>query len=188
MKKVIAGLMMSVTVLGLATATTGALSVHAATTDPAKTENKATLTVEAGTLSLTQPADVDFGKANVGDVYTNGLENVAGTPDGTTTVSDFLGDNGEWTLNVTASGFNGALGANDASTVSVTPNTATKAITVGTEATPVTTGGAGETPVTLGYKLDVKKHTLLTAGTYTNTLTWNLSNTPGANADTPTDN
>ena len=59
MKKVIAGLLMSATVLGLATFATNAVSVHADTTsDAASTTNNANLTVTGGTLTFTQPEDV----------------------------------------------------------------------------------------------------------------------------------
>lgn len=198
MKKVIAGLMMSVTVLGLATATTGAFSVHAATTDPApapaatitatdgkaSTSNKATLTVEGGDLSFTQPKDVELGKANVGTVFASGYDSKA-VDGGTTTVSDFLGDNGTWKLNVSASGFgNAALDADGATTLALTATgtgSTGKAITLGTDEAQAVTGGAGQTNAALAYQLNIKAGTLLTKGTYINTVNWNLANTPGAN-------
>jgi hypothetical protein len=111
MKKVIAGLMMSATVLGLTTFAANAVSVHAAdtpavgskigaTTDGTiSTENKANLTVQAGDLSFTQPQNVDLGKTDVASVYASGF-NGDSVDGGSTTVSDFLGDNGTWKLNV----------------------------------------------------------------------------------------
>jgi hypothetical protein len=89
--------------------------------------------------------------------------------------------------NVSASGFgNPALDGDGVSTLSLTTSgdqiTGTKVTLNGTQAEAVT-GAAGKTTANLGYKLDIKPGTLLNKGTFVNTVTWNLANTPGANAD-----
>lgn len=198
MKKVIAGLMMSATVLGLATFATNAVSVHAAdtpavgskigaTTDGTiSTENKANLTVQAGDLSFTQPQNVDLGKTDVASVFASGFngESVDG---GSTTVSDFLGDNGTWKLNVSASGFgNPALDGDGVSTLSLTTSgdqITGKTVALDDTQAEAVTGAAGKTTANLSYKLVIKPGTLLNKGTFANTVTWNLSNTPGDNID-----
>lgn len=199
MKKVIAGLMMSATILGLATFATNAVSVHAADTTPAvgskigattegtiATENKANLTVQAGDLSFTQPQNVDLGKTDVTSVFASGFhgDSVDG---GSTTVSDFLGDNGTWKLNVSASGFgNPALDGDGVSALSLTTTSkdgTSNTMTLGKSQAEAISGGAGETTTNLSYKLDINSGVLLNKGTFANTVTWNLANTPGANID-----
>ncbi len=183
MKKVIAGLLMSATVLGLATFATNAVSVHAAddtTTDPLKATNNANLTVKAGTLSFTEPGDVAFPETDVQTVYTDGYDKTVEGTDYTTTVSDFLGDNKDWTLTATAVGFgNSVLDDDQQSNLTLNGSKLNK----GQSAT-VKTGNAGVTPIDLSYNLTIKKETLLTADSYTSKVNWSLSNVPAAAGET----
>lgn len=189
MKKLIAGLMMSVTVLGLATVTASAVNVHADTTSATQAENNANLTVTAGTLSFSKPDDVDLGSVSVDDVYNNGSQGKA-VDGGTTTVSDFLGDNGTWTLTAVAGGFGkAALDDDNAAQLLLTSTVNDKTtdaldLTAGQQT--AVTGQAGETTAKLAYTLNINKNTLLTQGKHTNTVTWNLNNVPGSNADATT--
>ena len=172
MKKVIAGLLMSATVLGLATFAAKAVNVHADTTsDAASTTNNANLTVTGGTLTFTPPEDVTFKDAAVDAVYNNGYSD---TQEKNTTVSDFLGDNKEWTLTAKSTGFSKLILDSD-KTATLTING--KDITTG-QATAVATGNAGVSDNTLKYGLNVANGTLLTAGTYTTEVDLGLSNVP----------
>ena len=184
--------MMSATVLGLATFATNAVSVHADDTSAATTatdgkmaNNDAKLTITPGTLSLTKPGDVTFDTASVEDVYNaNYSSKTSGTP---TKVSDFLGGNGTWTLNASSAGFTTktgdatALNADGASQLSINkvdvPNDGS--------AVKITSGKATDAPTDtdLSYGLTINAGTLLSATDYTNTITWNLANTPGTNVD-----
>lgn len=180
--------MMSATVLGLAITATSA-NVHAAdTTDAADTTitsadgltatttNKASFTVDAGTLSFTQPADVTFDSTSVDSVY-----NTKYTSDkqgGSTTVTDFLGDKGAWTLTATAGGFgDDKLDSDSATTLTLNQHKLVKGTAV-----QVLAGAAGETPTALDYNLTIAQGTLLNKGTFTNTISWKLNNTPSTSS------
>lgn len=182
--------MMSATVLGLATFAISS-NVHADTAKAGDTiasgtttDTNANLTVEAGTLSFTKPDDVNFKNAKVQEVYAKGYTD---SKSNSTTITDFLGDKGTWSLTASASGFNdAALSTDQASTLSV------NGIALTTDAQSVKTGSIADsktptfdTPLT--YDLTIKETTMLHAGNFTNTITWNLANTPGSNADSTTD-
>lgn len=139
---------------------------------------------EAGHLSLYNVNDaVDFGSANAATVYASGYDNTA--DDESVNVDDFLADNGQWTLNVKQGGW---VKGTDGTTAGETAlnNNATLKIgkkTVTTDGVDIATGNAANngTAIDLGaYSLSVAKNTNVNAGTYTNTLTWSLSNVAGA--------
>lgn len=194
MKKVIAGLMMSATVLGLTTFAASVVSVHAAdTTTPeavtatnGKTQsNDAKLTITPGTLSLTKPGDATFKTASVEDVYNADYsDQTTGTP---TTVSDFLGDNGTWTLNAASNGFTAATG--DAKTLNADGSSqlSINSVNVPNDGTAVeiTSGKSTDAPTDtdLAYGLTIKAKTLLNATDYTNTIIWTLTNGAGVDAE-----
>ena len=100
-------------------------------------------------------------------------------------VDDFLADNGQWTLNVKQGGW---VKGTDGTTAGETAlnNNATLKIgkkTVTTDGVDIATGNSANngTAIDLGaYSLSVAKNTNVNAGTYTNTLTWSLSNVAGA--------
>lgn len=179
-KKLIVGMMTSAVVASLAALATGAVGVHAdtTTTDPANT--KATLQVNAGTLSFTTPADQSFAATGVQTVYTDGYNKTVADATGTT-VSDFLGDNQDWTLTVAspAGWSDAAMNNNNAAKLTVAADTA-DAVTISDQPAAVTTGNAGEKKVVLNYSLNIAKTTLLGAGQATNTLNWSLSNVPSS--------
>ncbi|WP_125707527.1 hypothetical protein [Lacticaseibacillus porcinae] len=187
MKKVIAGLMMSATVLGLAITATS-VNVHADTTDTTTaagttSDTKANLTVGAGTLTYTKPSDVDFTSTDVATVYAGNYGDTQ-TKKNDTTITDFLGDNLDWHLTANESGFgDSALDSDNASTLTVNDHT----LIAGTPVT-VASGNVGTSKsptfaTDLKYGLKIKANTLLKADSYTNTITWNLNNTPDDNAD-----
>lgn len=139
---------------------------------------------EAGHLSLYNVNDaVDFGSANAATVYASGYDKTA--DDESVNVDDFLADNGQWTLNVKQGGW---VKGTDGTTAGETAlnNNATLKIgekTITTDGTDLTTGNAANNgkAIDLGkYSLSVAKNTNVNAGTYTNTLTWSLSNVAGA--------
>ena len=139
---------------------------------------------EAGHLSLYNVNDaVDFGSANAATVYASGYDKTA--DDESVNVDDFLADNGQWTLNVKQGGWvKGADGTTAGETAlnnNATLKIGEKKIT--TDGTDLTTGNAANNgkAIDLGaYSLSVAKNTNVNAGTYTNTLTWSLSNVAGA--------
>ena len=139
---------------------------------------------EASHLSLYNVNDaVDFGSANAATVYASGYDKTA--DDESVNVDDFLADNGQWTLNVKQGGW---VKGTDGTTAGETAlnNNATLKIgerTITTDGTDLTTGNAANNgkAIDLGkYSLSVAKNTNVNAGTYTNTLTWSLSNVAGA--------
>lgn len=198
MKKLRA-LLLSVAMLGLAAATTTALNVNAAdgpaTTGKVGTDvsNNATLNVTGGDLTFTKPGDVNFKDTTVKDVYTDGYSD--NTPTGKTTVSDFLGDAGTWTLSVRANGWvNGTETTvmENAATLTV-KSTDEKGQTATfsdgkKDAQPIVSGGEGTKGYDLSYGLSIpaNKAVSLKAGTYTNTLTWSINNVPGTDAGSAT--
>ena len=188
MKKVIAGLMMSATILGLATFATNAVSVHAAdTTNPdtgttisatagtATSSNNANLTVQAGELSFTQPEDVPFKDAAIETVYNGGYEETV--DGGSTLIKDFLGDNKDWTLTATAKGFGDSVLDDDKQSNLTLNGLSLNKDQIAT----VKTGNAGETTVNLSYKLKIEPKTLMNAGNYTSQVNWSLSNVANDN-------
>lgn len=185
MKKIVTGLLVSATVLGFALTTT--TNVHAAETTDAS--NNATLQVDAGTLSMTTPASQTFGKTSVEAVYNADFNATANDTNGTT-VTDFLGDNKDQTVTVTASGWTDqSMNADLASTLTITPtvkDTAASAVTI-TKGQPasIATVNAGKTKVALKYGLHIVKGTPIAATTSdkstTNTLTWSVGNVPATN-------
>ncbi|WP_173585343.1 hypothetical protein [Lacticaseibacillus sharpeae] len=105
----------------------------------------------------------------------------------TATVSDFLGaENSAWTITI-AKGAWAKTGSDETSSTTALDSSAT--LTVGSKA--LTTDGVKVTEGTEGtktidpmdLKLDIANNTLLTTGTYTNTLTWTWLIQP-----TPTNN
>lgn len=181
MKKVIAGLLMSATVLGLATFATNAVSVHAddtTTTEmPANSSNEATVKVNGGSLSFTTPTNVTLGQTTVEDVYNNGFD-AKDVDGGKTTVSDFLGDNGTWTLSAVYNGFGMTnLDGDEQTTLSINGSDAlTK-----DQAVKVASGSVGVSDTPLSYDLHINNNTLLSAKDYTSTITWSMSNQPSEN-------
>ncbi|WP_162260708.1 hypothetical protein [Lacticaseibacillus sharpeae] len=132
-----------------------------------------------GTLSLSNvTTDAKFAGASVQDVYTKGLTQTADNQM-TATVSDFLGaENSAWTITI-AKGAWAKTGSDETSSTTALDSSAT--LTVGSKA--LTTDGVKVTEGTEGtktidpmdLKLDIANNTLLTTGTYTNTLTWTLA-------------
>ncbi|WP_390409231.1 hypothetical protein [Lacticaseibacillus jixiensis] len=202
MKKLRA-LLLSVAMLGLAAATTTALNVHADGTNPVTpattgkvgpdVSNNATLHVEGGDLTFTKPDDVKFTDTTVKAVYTDGYSDDKTT--GTTTVSDFLGDAGTWTLSVSAGGWaNGTettVMENAAKLTVKSTDEKSQTATFGAgknDAQPIVSGGEGTKDYDLSYDLSIPadKAVSLKAGTYTNTLTWSINNVPGTDAGTTT--
>lgn len=184
-KKTLASAVLGAAVLAAPVAAFAANETAASdTADVKSATTTGSVKFEAGHLSLYNVNDaVDFGSANAATVYASGYDKTA--DDESVNVDDFLADNGQWTLNVKQGGWvKGADGTTAGETAlnnNATLKIGEKKIT--TDGTDLTTGNAANNgkAIDLGaYSLSVAKNTNVNAGTYTNTLTWSLSNVAGA--------
>ncbi|KIU24329.1 hypothetical protein ff3pr_00309 [Weissella cibaria] len=185
-KKTLASAVLGAAVLVAPVAAFAANETAASTTDNVTSATTTgSVKFEAGHLSLYNVNDaVDFGSANAATVFTNGYE--ATGHDESVNVDDYLADEGKWTLKVSSSDWTGdsaktvaALNAN--AKLYLGTDDAKKEITPA--GTVVATGTADNNgkAIDLGkYGLNIASGTNVTAGTYTNTLTWSLSNVAGA--------
>lgn len=150
--------------------------------------NEATLNITGGDLTFTAPEPVSFGSTTVTEVYNGKFTPAEQT--GSTDVSDFLGDNGTWTMNVFASGWSNAKDPNSkdkpskmeaGSTLTVKSDADTATFGKASNSTqPIANGGAGKSTHNLSFDLAIDSETTLSTGAYTNTLTWSLTNAPAA--------
>lgn len=175
------------------------LSVESGSTKSTETvTTTGKVSFEAGNLTLNGLTDPsNFKGGNAGTVYTAGYDDEQAA--GKVTVADNLGDGGTWKLSANAAGWvPDATGSQDGADVlnkagKLTIIDATVGLTTpksqgAAELAPktdaiVATGKAednGANNVDLGsYKLHLDKGVNMRKGTYTNTITWTLSNTPG---------
>ncbi|MCI1983469.1 MAG: WxL domain-containing protein [Bifidobacteriaceae bacterium] len=175
-------------VLALAAAPTAAYADDSATTSATGTSNN-TLEVTAGGLNLSGTTNGSFGSTTVADIHSSGFDSKASgkSISEQPVVSDFSGDTGAWTLNVTSDGvFANQLGADlsisdsgsaaDKFATSAALGTSTEAKTIGTTATQVAnaTNANGVTNLSYAVDLSVPAGTNAKTQTYTDTLTWTL--------------
>ena len=180
---VAAGMLLA-TNASVAADTTNPATVDTADNNQVDATTDASVSFKGGTLSLSNVPDVvAFSTAdqpfNVQDIWTNGAK---ADQDMSATVENFLGAaDANWTLTVqqgkwTAGTTGTAAGATalDASAHLLVDNQDLKtAVTFGT-------GSSGRTVLQKTLTLAIDKRTLLSQGTYTNTLTWTLTNSVAA--------
>lgn len=197
---VLASSLLAVPTVGFA-AQTITIDDKGATTGTATTTGS--VSFDGGSLELTGLQDaVTFDEAGASTVFARGYDSSVSA--GTATVLDNLGDGGEWTLSAakgdwtpdTTSGASdkGASVLNDNATLAFTgvqvgkKDANTTAVDIKTTATPIATGNETDNPtdaavtpnVKLGQiSLHLDPNVNMRKGTYTNTITWTLSNTPG---------
>lgn len=183
MKKLMTSLVLAAAAVGLFGASNVVKADDAPATPATTGTTGATVTFEGGDLSLTKVAkDVTFKTAKTGDVYTNGYSDAQPV---TATVDDFLSGSKGWTITAKQDGWK----SQDASATGDTLSTAklslgAKAITTDAE-TSVANGDYGHTDAAFGentLNLAMDKGTTVKAGTYSNTITWTLSDSV---SDTP---
>ena len=158
----------------------------------ANTTTEASVTVKAGDLSASGFQDVSFPEIAVGEVWKKGydegqnsagiklhVEDFTGVPDSTWKVSVKAG---EWAFKADSGSEKGAEVLNANAELSVMGTTLN-----GGTAADVFSGHSGtyDTPEkdALVFNLKMKQGTDVKAGSYTNTLTWSISNTTGENVE-----
>jgi hypothetical protein len=197
---VLASALLAVPTAGFA-AQTITVDDKGATTGTATTTGS--VSFDGGSLELTGLQEsIAFANAGASTVFANGYDSSVDA--GTATVLDNLGDGGTWKLSAkkgdwtadTASGASdkGASVLNDNATLAFTgvqvgkKDSNTTPVNIGKTDTQVATGDATDNPtdaavtpnVKLGQiSLHLDKLVNMRKGTYTNTITWTLSNTPG---------